>query len=103
MTTIVITLCSVEVIWAQNVTGPVIDKTGKTLSGVYVLVKWIKTGTKTIVDGKYSISSPQATTMLMGYKDVIRMINSRAGFYNILIPKVTPFGATLFLQRGATC
>lgn len=69
-------------LWAQNVkvSGKVTDKNGEPLVGVYVLQQGTKNGTSTDVDGKYSLSVPQNSTLIftyMGYADAVKPVNGK--------------------------
>lgn len=50
-----------------QVHGTVIDETGETMIGVSVLVKETKTGVITDLDGHYSVSAPDRSTLVFSY------------------------------------
>ena len=59
--------CGIQT-WAQNreVSGTVADSgTGETLSGVNIVVKGTSLGTSTDADGKFKLSVPQSSSVLM--------------------------------------
>ncbi len=57
---------AMSVSWAQKtVSGSVVDDTGQTLIGATVLVKGTTTGTVTDIDGRYSLTVPEGSDVLV--------------------------------------
>src|SRR5690606_21554751 len=50
-----------------TVTGTVVDQSGMPIPGVTVLVKGTTIGTSTDLDGKYSISIPEGSTLVFSF------------------------------------
>jgi TonB-linked SusC/RagA family outer membrane protein len=74
---------SVSAAYAQKtVTGTVLDEFGTGLPGVSILVKGTTTGTATDIDGKYSLSVPNAQATLVfsfiGYTSIEQVVGARS-------------------------
>lgn len=78
-----VTLTAIKVVKQQNltVTGRVIDRTNQALPGVSIRVKGASIGTITDQEGRYRLTVPAATSVLVfsyvGYETVERTVNNQ--------------------------
>ena len=89
-----VTLTPIKLSKQQNltVTGRVIDRTNQALPGVSIRVKGAAIGTITDQDGRYRITVPATTSVLVfsyiGYETVERTVNSQQQINVTLVPVV---------------
>jgi TonB-linked SusC/RagA family outer membrane protein len=100
---LVLTLLLTASAWAQNrLTGRITDN-GSALAGVSVLVKGTNTGANTDADGKFSLTIPSNTTLVVsfiGYVSQEIAIGNRSNIEILLLPDVKTLNEVVVTGYG---